>query len=148
MEKVKKLWNGLRLVHSLWNHKKKARKLLKKLGLLFANKLNSSMVNSEDQTKSNMSMVNIPQRMLLLKLMPSKLSLRNRTQTSLSQKKLRKKLPLKKLQQKVIWLPKKLQQKWKEVMKWKWVWKLQISTRTIPLLMVDSLTYQLSSSDA
>jgi hypothetical protein len=32
--------------------------------------------------------------------------------------KLRKKLPLKKLQQKVIWLlPKKLQQKWKEVMK-------------------------------
>jgi len=72
--------------------------LLLKLGLLFANKLNSSMANSEDQTKSNMSMVNIPQRMLLLKLMPSKLSSRIRTQISNSQKKRRKNLPLKKLQ--------------------------------------------------
>jgi len=45
-----------------------------------------------------MSMVNIPQRMLLLKLMPSKLSSRIRTQISNSQKKRRKNLPLKKLQ--------------------------------------------------
>jgi len=66
--------------------------------LLFANKLNTSMVNSEDQTKSNMSMVNIPQRMLLLKLKPSKFSSRKRTQISNSQKKRRKKV-LKKLQQ-------------------------------------------------
>jgi hypothetical protein len=45
-----------------------------------------------------MSMVNIPQRMLLLKLMPSKLSSRKRTQISNSQKKRRKKVLLKKLQ--------------------------------------------------
>jgi len=45
-----------------------------------------------------MSMVNIPQRMLLLKLKPSKFSSRKRTQISNSQKKRRKKV-LKKLQQ-------------------------------------------------
>jgi hypothetical protein len=45
-----------------------------------------------------MSMVNIPQRMLLLKLKLSKLSSRKRTQISNSQKKRRKKVLLKKLQ--------------------------------------------------